>query len=133
MSWRVRLIAAAGAAGLLLATVQSAGAARLRYHYTPDPAGSGCLKPAAAGERLSLSGWQPTDCPPPRPTQVVTFRHPCTGQAVNVPLALPASTPRMEYVRDRVVYDYTNYTVEVRFLKDGSADVIYDSGLLRAP
>ena len=39
----------------------------------------------------------------------------------------------MEYVGDRVVYNYGNYTVEVHFVKDGSAEVIYDSGLFRAP
>ena len=53
--------------------------------------------------------------------------------SITVPLALPDSTPRMEYVRDRVVYNYGDYTVEVQFLPDGSADVFYDSGLLRAP
>lgn len=120
-------------AGLLLAAAPSADAARVRYHFTPDPASNGCLKAAAAGQRLTLSGWQAYNCPAPRATQLVSFRHPCTGQTVTLPLALPESTPRMEYVRDRVVYDYGNYTVEVRFLKDGSADVIYDSGLLRAP
>jgi hypothetical protein len=129
MTLRSLLIGAA----LLLAAVQPASAARVRYHLEPDGAGSGCLKTAAAGERLTLAGWRPYDCPPPRPTQLVSFRHPCTGRTVTVPLALPASTPRMEYARERVIYDYGDYTVEVRFLKDGSADVIYDSGLLRAP
>jgi hypothetical protein len=133
MSLRARLTAAAVAGGLLLALAPPAEAARMRYHFAPDPCGNGCLRPAAAGERLTLAGWQPSNCPPPRPTQNVCFRHPCTGQTVTVPLALPASTPRMEYVRERVVYNYGDYTVEVRFLKDGSADVIYDSGLLRAP
>jgi hypothetical protein len=130
MSLRTRL-AVAGA--LLLIAALPADAARVRYHFSPEPGGNGCLKPAAAGERMTLRGWQPYNCPPPRATQLVSFRHPCTGQAVTVPLALPDGTPRMEYVRDRVVYDYSGYTVEVRFLKDGSADVVYETGLLRAP
>jgi hypothetical protein len=127
-----RCLAVGAVAGLLL-TAAPAGAARLRYHLTADPAGGGCLKAPAAGERRTLTGWQPYNCPPPRATRLVNFRHPCTGQCVTVPLALPDSTPRMEYVGDRVVYNYGDYTVEVRFLPDGSADVFYDSGLLRAP
>jgi hypothetical protein len=132
MTFRTRL-AAAVAGGLLLTSGPSAEAARVRYHFAPAPGGGGCLKPAAAGERLTLTGWQPYNCPPPRATQLVSFRHPCTGQTVTVPLALPASTPRMEYTRDRVIYNYGSDTVEVRFLQDGSAEVVYDSGLLRAP
>jgi len=118
---------------LLLAAARPAEAARLRYHFAPGPGGNGCLTSPAAGQRLTLGGWQPYNCPPPRATQLVTFRHPCTGQAVTVPLALPASTPRMEYVRDRAVYNYGDYTVEVEFIKNGSVDVVYDSGLFRAP
>jgi hypothetical protein len=133
MSLRTPLVALAVAGGLLFASAQPAGAARIRYHFTPDPAGKGCLKAPAAGERLTLTGWVPYNCPPRRATRLVSFRHPCTGQTVTVPLALPDSTPRMEYSRDRVTYDYGSDTVEVLFLKDGSADVYYDSGLFRAP
>jgi hypothetical protein len=129
MSFRTRLAALA----LLLAATTAADAGRVRYHFTPNPAGNGCLKPPAAGERLTLTGWQSYSCPPPRATQMVSFRHPCTGQTVTLPLALSNSTPRMEYTRERVIYNYGSDTVEVRFLKDGSADVIYDSGLLRSP
>jgi hypothetical protein len=127
-----RTCLAFAAAGLLLAAAQPAAAARVRYLFTAEPGGN-CLKPAAAGERLTLAGWRPYSCPPPRATQVVCFRHPCTGQNVNVPLALPASTPRREYTRERVIFNYGSDTVEVRFLPDGSAEVIYDSGLLRSP
>jgi hypothetical protein len=130
MSPRSRL--ALGTVAVLLLTAAPAGAARVRYHLAADPAGRGCLKTPAAGERLTLTGWVAYNCPPPRPTRLVGFRHLFTGQTVTVPLALPDSTPRMEYVRDRVVYDYGDYTVEVRFLKDGAVDVYYDSGLLRA-
>jgi hypothetical protein len=131
MSLRTSLVL--GAVVVVFLTAAPAGAARLRYHLTAEPAGSACLKVAAAGERRTLTGWEPYNCPPPRTTRLVNFRHTCTGQTVTVPLALPDSTPRMEYVRDRVVYNYGDYTVEVRFLKDGSADVFYDSGLFRAP
>jgi hypothetical protein len=129
----LRTCLAVGTVGGMLLLADPASAARLRYHLVADPAGGGCLRAPAAGERRTLTGWEPYNCPPPRATRMVSFRHPCTGQTVTVPLALPASTPRMEYVRDRVVYNYGDYTVEVRFLEDGSADVIYDSGLFRAP
>jgi hypothetical protein len=62
----------------------------------------------------------------------VTFGHPCTGQTVVVPLALPDSTPQMEYRPNRVIYNYGSYTVEVHFLANGLVDVIYNSGLFRA-
>jgi hypothetical protein len=133
VSRRSRLAAVVVACGLGLGVALPAEAARVRYHLAPDPAANGCLKPAASGQRLTLVGWRPCDCPPPHATQLVSFRHPATGHTVSVPLALPSATPRMEYVRDRVIYDYGDSSVEVRFLKDGSADVIYESGLLRAP
>jgi len=129
MSCRTLLIAA----GFLFTATQSAEAARTRFHLTPDTSGNGCLGVPTAGERLMLTGWKPYNCPPPRATQLVSFRHPATGQTVSVPLALPASTPRMGYSRDRVTYNYGSDTVEVQFLPDGSAYVYYDSGLLRAP
>ena len=128
----------AAAALLLLGLAGQAAAARLRYHYVPaDGCGTLNLRPvgpAAPGERLVwLGGWEPY-CEAPRPNCNVTFRHPCTGQTVTVPLALPVdSTPRMEYRTSRVIYNYGSYTVEVHFLPDGSADVIYNSGLFRAP
>jgi hypothetical protein len=133
MSLRYRLLALAAAGVLLPATAGPAAAARIRYHYTPEAPSRPCLKAPAAGERLTLRGWQAYNCPPPKATALVTFRHPCTGQAVTLPLALPASTPRMEYTNDRVIYDYGSDTVEVSFLPDGSANVVYDTGLLRAP
>ena len=133
MSFRRGLAVASVAGSLLLAAAQPAHAARVRYHFTAESGCGGCLRPPEAGQRLSLTGWQAYTCPPPRATHLVSFRHPCTGQTVTVPLALAASTPRMEYTRDRVIYNYGSDTVEVRFLPDGSADVIYDSGFLRAP
>jgi len=57
-----------------------------------------------------------------------------TGQPLTLPLHLPIdSTPRMEYRTDRVVYDYGTGSVQVLFLPDGSAYVVYEDGLLRAP
>jgi hypothetical protein len=131
MSFRERLTAAALAGGALLTAPAAADAARVRYHFVAEPGGC-CLKAPAAGQRRTLTGWAAYNCPPPRATQLVSFRHPATGQTVTVPLALPDSTPRMEYVRNRAVYNYGDYTVEVDFLSDGSADIIYDSGLFRA-
>jgi hypothetical protein len=64
---------------------------------------------------------------------MVTFRHPCTGRSLVLPLALPRDTPQMEYRTNRTIYNYGSYTVEVSFLADGTADVIYNNGLLRAP
>src|SRR5436305_421823 len=119
MSFRTGLAAASVAGSLFLAAAQSADAARVRYRYAAEAGGNGCLKAPAAGQRLTLSGWQAYECPPPRATMLVTFRHPCTGQPVTVPLALPDATPRMEYTRDRSIYNYGSDTVEVRFLADG--------------
>ena len=62
---------------------------------------------------------------------MVTFRHPFTGRNITVPLRMPDSTPRMEHRDDRIIYNYNDYYIEVRFLQDGSVDVIYNSGLLR--
>jgi hypothetical protein len=119
--------------GFLLVAVQPAAAARTRFHLTADPRSNGYLLAPAAGERVTLTGWQAYNHPPPRTTQLVSFRHPSTGQMVTVPLSLPESTPRMGYRRDRVIYNYGSDTVEVHFLPNGTADVYYDSGLFRAP
>jgi hypothetical protein len=86
----------------------------------------------AVGERAGSFG-KPRGivCELPPATCWVKFKHLCTGQAVTVPLALPVGTPVIQHVRQRIVYNYGSYTVEVRFLPDGSVDVIYNSGLLR--
>jgi hypothetical protein len=86
----------------------------------------------AAGERAGSFGKpRGSVCEPPQPTCWVKFNHPCTGQEVKVPLALPDGTPLIQHVRQRIVYNYGSYTVEVRFLPDGGVEVIYNSGLLR--
>jgi hypothetical protein len=115
-----------------------AGAAQLRFHHVPvDACGNTTLKPngmGGVGERLC---WFGTVREPfnnqPRPTHLVTYRHPCTHRNVTVPLAFPEGTPRIAYVRNRVVYDYGSYTVEAQFLPDGSVDVVYNYGFLRSP
>lgn len=124
------------ATALVLAAAGSASAERARFHFAPTgPGGALQLVPAAdgAGERTSYLGKvRGTVCEPPRPTCNVKFKHPCTGQEVIVPLALPDSTPIIEHVWGSIVYDYGGYTVEIRFLSDGGVDVTYNSGLFRA-
>jgi hypothetical protein len=125
----------------LLVGLAAAGRTRadvVRYHY--PPAGPGCqtvLSPGPGGpvgERQPWRGSARRDPvgPPPQPTHLVTFRHPYTGGLVTVPMTLPAdSTPRIEHVGDRVVFNYGSYTVEAEFFADGSVDVIYNGGLFR--
>ena len=138
MVTRNRLLISAAAALLLALCAGQARAAVVRYHYVPGPpeSPSYCLDGArgTTGERLTWRlTWEPYNCPPPRTTCYTTFRHPCTGQSITVPLSLPPDTPRMEYRGNRTIYDYGSYEVEVEFLPDGTVNVIYNSGLLRAP
>jgi hypothetical protein len=135
--WKLSGAILTGVVVLLAWPAGEAAAARIRYHYAPAPPGT-CMKidpvGGAQGQRLTWSAsWEPYNCPPPRPTCQMNYRHPCTGQMITVPLALPDSTPRLEHRGNRVIYDYGSYTVEVNFLADGSVDVIYNSGLFRAP
>jgi hypothetical protein len=115
-------------------------AAQLRYHYVPvDAAGNTRLAPVvqsggggSPGERVRFLGLirEPATTQP-RPTHLVTFRHSFTGHNITVPLTLRPDTPRMAVNRESVTYNYGSETVEVQFLKDGSVDVVYSSGLLR--
>jgi hypothetical protein len=138
MSVVQRLVVLTGVAVLLACTVGPAQAGRVRYRYVPSGPDA-CFhlddSHGAPGQRLTWRGsWEPYNCPPERPTTQAAFRHPFTGQQIAVPLHLPYfSTPRMEYRPNRVVYDYGTGSVEVHFLPDGSADVIYNDGLWRAP
>jgi hypothetical protein len=117
---------------LLFPAAGSAVAARARFHYAPDAQGNLCLQGATQSSALYGLA-QPAECPPPRPTHFLTFRHPCSGCLVTVPICFPLdSTPRIEYRYRRVIYNYGSYTIEVLFLADGSVDVVYNSGLLRA-
>jgi hypothetical protein len=128
-----RVMVTALLAVLLGVWARPAHAERARYRYVPrDAEGSMTLEPTG-GERLSLLGTVRRAAPsPPRPTHVLSFRHPATGRPVSVPVALPVGTPRVEYRFQRVIYNYGSYTVEVVFLADGSVEVVYNSGLLRA-
>jgi hypothetical protein len=126
------------AVAVWLSEAGTSRAAVLRYHYgVLDERGTTILRPVnggSPGQRLTWSlRWEPYNCPPPRATRMVTFRHPCTGRSLVLPLALPRDTPQMEYRTNRTIYNYGSYTVEVSFLPDGTVDVIYSSGLLRAP
>jgi hypothetical protein len=129
----LRLLAAIA---LLFLSKGGAEAAAVRYHYMPmDSQSCTSMKPACeCGETVRWFGRvrEPYNCPL-RPTVVMTFHHPCTGQNVSVPLALPEDTPRILHGRDRITFDYGSYAVRVLFLPDGSVDVVYDSGFLRAP
>ena len=120
-------------AGLLL-SAPMAEAAAVRFHYVPaDPGGHTSMKPTCDGESLRWFGAVREPCNSRfQPTCIVTFRHPHTGQNVSVPLALPEGTPTIMHGPDRITYNYGSYAVRVRFLPDGSVDVIYDSGFLRS-
>jgi hypothetical protein len=116
---------------LLIPGQGTASAARVRFHYTPDQLNCK-VPPVVAGEEISWFGAFRQPCPRTlHPTHSVCFRHPCTGATITVPLALPPGTPRIEHVRNRVIFNYGDYTVEVQFLPDGSVDIIYNSGLFR--
>jgi hypothetical protein len=135
MILRHRFFGAVVVAIVLFATAGTAAAARARFHYVPADANGRMTLDAASivGPRLSLfGGAQPAEAVPPRPNRLASFRHPCTGRFVTVPLALPEGTPTIEYRGQRVIYNYGSYTVEIQFLPDGSVDVVYNSGLLRA-
>jgi hypothetical protein len=127
----------AAAIVVALAAAASAEAARLRYHYAAlDERGTTILRPVnqgSPGERMTWSlRWEPYNSPPPRATSMVTFRHSSTGRNLILPLHLPRDTPLMEYRTNRTIYNYGTDTVEVHFLPDGTADVIYTSGVRRA-
>lgn len=118
---------------LCLVCGEVAQAAIARFHYAPNGPNGALTYVASepgAGERISVFGVRP-DPYVPRPTTMIAYRHSFTGQTVNVPLALPEGTPRIYHRTNRIVYDYSGYTVQVVFLADGSIDVIYNSGLFR--
>jgi hypothetical protein len=118
---------------LLLRTAPSS-AEVVRFHYVPvAPGQQTLLKPAwdgSLGERQPWRGAPPRGAYPffLRPTHLVTVVHPYTGNTLQVPLALPEDTPRIEHVRNRLVFNYGSYTVELQFFPDGSLDVLYNAG-----
>lgn len=122
--------------GSALAASPAAEAAVLRLRYVADPCGNTTLVPIGPGGALGEQrGWigadpKPYNCPL-RATHIVTFRHPATCCNVSVPLNLPEGSPRIEHRSDRIIYNYGAYTVTARFLRDGSVETIYNSGMLR--
>jgi hypothetical protein len=137
MNLRNRWLSLAAAAALTLVPGGIAGAVSLRFHYAPsDLCGSTALKPSgrccSTGERVAWFGLvREAFNGEPRATDMVTFRHPYTGQNVTVPLAFPLGTPRILYSYNAVRFAYGSYVVEVHFLRDGSVETVYNSGFLR--
>jgi hypothetical protein len=123
--------------GLFALAAPSARAEQVRFRFVPTDA-CGTMAPVAVGPEGALGecikglGLVPRPYPyVVRPNQMVTFRHPYSGRNVTLPIRMPEGQPRHEYRYDRVVYNYGEYIVEVRFLQDGAADVVYNSGFMR--
>jgi hypothetical protein len=133
----LRMLPPASACLLLALEAGTSAGAEVRFHYVPaDAAGNSRLEPAApgpgAGERIRWFGLvREVYAGQPRPTHLVTFRHPYSGRPIAVPISFPDGAPRIEHVGPRLIYDYGSYTITVRFLTDGSVDLIYSNGLLR--
>jgi len=124
--------------GLLLSTAGISPAGQVRFHYAPvDAAGNASLRPTPSGSAGERVRWLGAVHEPyynqPRPTQILTFQHLYSKRPITLPLSFPAGMPRIEHVRDRIIYNYGSYSVQAHFLADGSVDVIYDSGLFRSP
>jgi hypothetical protein len=107
-----------------------------RLHYAASGStGTLVYQPDVSASRTTTSYFGLNIAPAPaapRPTHVVTFRHAYTRRMVSVPIAFPIGTPRLAYRTDSVVYDYGTYSITVRFIEDGSVDVVYRSGLFRS-
>jgi hypothetical protein len=121
----------------MLALPTWARAEQVRYHYVPADA-CNTMTQVPAGPEGTIGelkrGYGLVPLPYPygvRPNQMVTFRHAFNGKLVTIPLRLPSGPPRLEQRSDRIIYNYADYIVDVRFLPDGSVDVIYNSGFLR--
>jgi hypothetical protein len=111
-------------------------AAWARLHYVESGAAGALvyqLEGSASRTTTSYFGLNVAPAPAaPRPTHIVTFRHAYTGRMVSVPIAFPIGTPCLAYRTDGVVYDYGTYSITVRFIADGSVDVVYRSGPFRS-
>ena len=136
------LLAPVLALAVTLSTSLPGQASQLRYHpWCPgrccgkQQGGARLLNRAAGPVPASECGFIGLIHEPavtqPRPTHLVTFKHSYSGRNITVPLALQPGTPRMATNRESVSYNYGSESVEVQFLKDGSVDVVYSSGLLR--
>ncbi len=118
-----------------LVFVSPAAAEVVRLRYAPQDAGATTvMKPAdpgmPTGTRTSRLGLRREVyfCEP-RYNYLGEYGHWHTGQRVTVPLSLPTDTPRVEQTWRGIIYNYGSYTVEVHFLRDGSVEVVYNSGL----
>ena len=115
----------------------SSRAEQVRFRFIPLDACGNTRQVAigpegAMGQKLTGLGLIPRPFPGNfRPTHMVTFRHPFSNKNIIVPLAQPAGNVRMEYRADRILYHFESYDIEVIFLQDGSAEVVYFSGFLR--
>jgi hypothetical protein len=121
---------------VLLFGAASVRAEVIRFRYVAaDATGNTVLAAGPQGAPAERAAWLGGPYEPYgrsiQPPHMVTFRHPVTGQNLNVPMAFPDSTPRMASGADRVVYNFTTYQIIARFLPDGSVQVIYNSGVLR--
>ena len=125
------------ALAVLLVAPTWASAEQVRYRYVPIDA-CGTMAPAPIGPEGTIGelkrglGARPLPYPYAlKPNQMVTFRHPFNGRNATVPMRLPNEKARMEHHSDRIVYNFSDFTVEVRFLPDGAVEIVYNSGLLR--
>ena len=119
---------------LLCVSGEMAEAAAVRFHYVPADSGATItMKPASLGERTRWFGMVREPCNDSlRPNHVVNFNNPCTHQMVAIPIAFPEGTPTILHGPNRITFDYGSYAIRVLFFPDGSVDVVYDSGFLRA-
>lgn len=120
-----------------LLTLPAVGRAeQVRFRFVPiDACGNTKQVPVGPegtlGEKLNGAGLIPRPFPGTfRPTHLVTFKH-TNGRNIIVPLTLPQGQARIEYRSDRIIYNYGPYVIEVRFIANGNADVIYNSGFMR--
>ncbi len=125
------------ALGLVFAFAGIAKADVVRFRYSPsDLCGHTALKPDPCG---GVGEWRPwlfgvrrsSYYCRPNPTHLVTFLHPHTNRHVKVPLALPGGTPQTFTTTEAITFTYTSYSVRVEFRRDGSVDVVYNSGIFR--
>ncbi len=123
----------------VLALPGGARAEQVRFLYVPigDACGNTRQAPhgpdGALGEKITGLGLIPRAYRETfKPTHMVTFRHPANGRNVIVPMTLSGGTPKMEYRNDRIIYNFGDHTVEAHFLPEGSVEVIYSTGFLRA-
>jgi hypothetical protein len=137
----MRLFLTCGFLALLMfgSGATTAPAEVVRYHYSPTVVSGYSSTSLKVGPNGSSGEWSPSLIglrkeayyQQPNATHMVTFRHPYTGQDITVPIAFPQGTPQVTYQPDTIVYNYTQYQIRVQFLRDGSVDVVYNSGIFR--